>query len=152
MERFSRLEWIEGFHFDAYSHSGKRVRMDGWKDREREETGPTPAEMVPMALGACTGMDVILILEKMRLEPGAFELEVNAVLSDEHPRMYTDFQIIYHFHGEDLDSEKVERAITLSRDKYCSISYTLEKVSNITHFYSINNGELREVPRREGES
>lgn len=146
MERNFRMEWIEGFHFDVFSHSGKKVRMDGWKDRVREETGPTPGEMVPMALGACTGMDVILILEKMRVELSAFELEVISGISDEHPKVYTYFHIYYHMRGEDLDPEKVERAIALSRDKYCIISNTLREVANITHFYTVNGGQPQEVP------
>jgi putative redox protein len=146
MERNSRLEWIEGFHFDGYSHSGKRVRLDSWKDREIEEAGPTPAEMIPMALGACTGMDVILIAEKMRMELIGFELEVNAQITDEHPKVFTEFELIYHVKGEDLDPEKVERAVALSRDKYCLISNTLKKAAAITHHYTINGGEPVEVP------
>jgi len=149
MLRNARATWVEGFHFKARSHSGKEIRLDGWRDREREETGPTPAELIPMSLGACTGMDVIMILEKMRLNVTALEVDVQAEALDEDPRTFTDFQIIYHLRGEDLDTDKVERAIVLSRDKYCLISITLEKAASLSHFYTINGGEPREVVRRE---
>ena len=141
MERNSRLEWVDGFHFEGYSHSGKKIRLDGWKDREKEETGPTPAELVPMALGACSGMDVVMIVGKMRMELTGFELEVKSRTTDEHPKVFTEFELIYHMKGEDLDPEKIEHAVALSRDKYCLISNTLKKVADITHYYTINGGE-----------
>lgn len=146
MERNSRLEWIDGFHFEGYSHSGKKIRLDSWKDRENEEAGPTPAELIPMALGACTGMDVILIVGKMRVDLTGFELEVKSRITDEHPKVFTNFELIFHVKGEDLDPEKIEHAVALSRDKYCLISNTLKKVADITHYYTINGGEPVKVP------
>lgn len=146
MERNALARWVDGFHFEVFSHTGKKIRLDGWKDREREETGPTPGELIPMSLVACTGMDVILILEKQKLEITGFEVEVESVTDDEYPKAFRDFQITYHLRGENLDPGKVERAIALSRDKYCIISITLEKAATFSHFYTINGGETREVP------
>ena len=146
MERNSRLEWVDGYHFEGYSHTGKKIRLDCWNDRENGEAGPTPAELVPMALGACTGMDVILIAGKMRIELTGFELEVKSLLTDEHPKVFTDFKLIYNMKGKDLDPEKIEHAVALSRDKYCIINNTLKMAAAITHFYTINGGEPIEVP------
>ncbi len=146
MERNSRLEWVDGYHFEGYSHSGKKIRLDSWNDRENGEAGPTPAELIPMALGACTGMDVILIAGKMRMELTGFELEVKSRITDEHPKVFTNFELIFHVKGEDLDPEKIEHAVALSRDKYCLISNTLKNVAAITHHYTINGGEPVKVP------
>jgi len=147
MERNARMKWVDGFHFDVFSHTGKKIRLDGWKERESEETGPTPTELIPMSLGACTAMDVVFILEKMRIKLKEFEVEVKSEITDEHPKVFTDFQIIYHMQGEDLEPGKAEHAIALSRDKYCLISNTLYKVTNISHFYTINGSEPRQVPK-----
>jgi len=76
MERTARCVWVEGLRFDTYSHNGKLVRMDGWKDHELPEAGPTPGELIPMALGTCTGMDVVFIAGKQRMEITGLEVEV----------------------------------------------------------------------------
>jgi len=148
MERKARCVWVEGLHFDTYSHSGKMVRLDGWKDRELEEAGPTPGELIPMALGTCTAMDVIFIAGKQRMEITGLEVEVVGIATDEHPKTYTSFEVIYRIEGTDLENDKLERAIALSRDKYCMVGNTLGQCMTIGHSYSVNGGEVLEVPEK----
>ena len=146
MERKARCVWIEGLHFDTFSHNEKMVRLDGWKDHELKEAGPTPGEFLPMALGTCTGMDVVFIAQKMKMELEGLEVEVLGITTDEHPKVYTSFDVVYHIRGNDLDPGKLERAIALSRDKYCIVGNTLGQCMTISHSYTINGGEVQEVP------
>jgi putative redox protein len=149
MEKNARCTWVEGLQFDVRSHSGKLVRMDSWSDREKEDSGPSPGEFLPMALGACTGMDVVFIAQKMRLELGGLDMEVQGVATDEHPKYYREFKVIFHFTGENLDEEKLLHAIALSRDKYCIVGNTFGESVRTGHFYTLNGGEMREVPESE---
>ncbi len=151
MERTARCVWVEGLQFDTWSHKGKLVRMDSWKDQELEEAGPTPTELLPMALGTCTGMDVVFIAGKQRMELESLEVEVIGTGTDEHPKTYTSFEVIYRIEGTDLDREKLERAIALSRDKYCIVGNTLGQCMTIGHSYTLNGGEVIEVPETIGE-
>jgi putative redox protein len=146
MERKARCVWVDGLHFDVWSHNNKLVRFDGWKDHELEEAGPTPGELLPMALGACTGMDVVFIAEKQRMELEGLEVEVVGHGTDEHPKTYTSFEVVYHITGSDLDPDKLERAIALSRDKYCVVGNTFGQSMEIAHSYTLNGGEVKEVP------
>ncbi len=146
MERMARCVWVEGLRFDTWSHNGKMIRLDGSKDQEREEAGPTPTELIPMALGTCTGMDVIFIAQKQRMELEGLEVEVVGKATDEHPKVFTSFEIVYHIRGNDLDTGKLERAIALSRDKYCIVGNTLGQCMSIGHSYTVNDGEVQGVP------
>jgi len=145
MDRTARCRWVAGYRFDSESHTGKTIRLDGWKDREDPEAGPTPAELVPISLGACTGMDVVHIMGKMKVEFEALEVEVNSTLPDTYPKHFETMTVLYHFTGSDLDPAKLEKAIALSRDTYCVVSQSLIPKAEITHLYTINGGEPVEV-------
>lgn len=149
MDRNISCTWIDGLHFDVRSHTGKLVRMDSWNDRDKEDSGPTPGEFLPMALGACAGMDVVFILQKMRLEPGGLEVEVHGEATDEHPKYFKEFKVVFHFTGNNLDEEKIRHAIALSRDKYCIVGNTFGKSVTTGHFYTLNGGNISEVPETE---
>jgi putative redox protein len=146
MERTARCVWVEGLQFEAHSHNGKTIRLDGWKDHELEEAGPTPGELLPIALGTCTGMDVVFIARKQRMELEGLEVEVIGTATDEHPKYFTSFEVIFHLRGTDLDPVKLERAIALSRDKYCIVGNSFPSDMPIRHCYTVNGGEVREVP------
>ncbi len=141
MERNARCRWIEGYRFDVESHTGKIIRLDGWNERENPEAGPTPAELVPISLGACTGMDVVHIMGKMKIDFEALEVEVRSTLPDTYPKIFETITVIYHFTGSGLDPARVEKAIALSRDTYCVVSLSLKASAAITHAYTINGSE-----------
>jgi putative redox protein len=86
-----------------------------------------------LALAGCTAMDVVSILEKMRVELDDFNVYIESELADEHPKLYTKMHIIYEFKGKDLPVEKLEKAINLSLERYCGVHATLQKALNITH-------------------
>lgn len=123
--------------FDAVAESGHHVVMDGSLDSGGENKGTRPMEMVLMGLGGCSGVDVSLILEKSRQKVSDCRIELQAQRADTIPAVFTDIHIQYIVSGENLDPKKVERAVTLSMDKYCSVTRMLAPTVNITHDFSI---------------
>lgn len=89
--------------------------------------GPKPKGLVLTALAGCTGMDVISILRKMRIEPEAFSVSAEADLTDEHPKVFSRIRLTYRFKG-DVPRDKAEKAINLSQDRYCGVSAMLKQV------------------------
>ena len=147
-----KASWIQGLQFTATTNGGKELVLDSPnKELGGLDAGPSPAELIPVSLAGCTGMDVISILQKMQQDVKGFSVEVEAERAEEHPRRYTSLEVTYHFNGENLDSAKVEKAIILSRDKYCSVQATLEPVAPSTHYYTINGGEPVALPVTETE-
>lgn len=112
----------------------------------REKAGGTnaassPMELVLMGLATCTGLDVVVILEKRRVELRDFEVQVTVERAESHPRVYTAIHLNYIFTSPDLTEKDAEKAIKLSKDKYCSVSAMLEKTANITADFEIRRPE-----------
>jgi putative redox protein len=99
-----------------------RVELASALDEECE--GASPMELLAVALGGCTAMDVVSILQKMRQPLEDLQVEVSGEKADEHPRRYLSLEIVYRLRG-DLDEHRVKRAIELSESKYCSVQATL---------------------------
>lgn len=99
-------------------------RVDLSSALDEEGRGATPMELLAVALGGCTAMDVVTILQKMRQPLRGLSVEVNGEKADEHPKRYVALEIVYRLRGE-LDERKVKRAIELSESKYCSVQATL---------------------------
>lgn len=111
----------EGLRFAGESEGGHLALASGADERGG---GPTPMQAVLLALGACTGMDVVSILIKMRQPLEEFWVEVRGRKRDEHPRVYTAIEVVYHLGGA-LDEAKVRRAIELSETRYCPVEAML---------------------------
>ncbi|MFK9093058.1 OsmC family protein [Bacillus salipaludis] len=129
------INWKEKMAFSGVTPSGHEFIMDAAAEVGGENTGPRPTELLLQAVAGCTGMDIISILHKMRLEPASFQMDVTGERAEEHPKRFTSIAIHYAFDGE-LPEDKVIRAIQLSKDKYCSVSHSLN--AEITVSYSIN--------------
>jgi len=129
------INWNDKMAFSSETASGHQIKMDAAQEIGGENTGPRPTELLLNAVAGCTGIDIISILKKMRLEPSSFKMEVHGDRADDHPKRFTDIHIHYSLEGE-LPEDKVIRAIQLSKDKYCSVSHPLS--ANITASYSIN--------------
>lgn len=108
--------------FEGVSGSGHHVLMDSSPDVGGDNQGIRPMEMVLVGLGGCTGMDVVSILNKMRVPFTAFEMEIAGSRADDHPKVYTAVTIRYRLEGNRDDVDKFIRAVTLSQEKYCSVS------------------------------
>lgn len=129
------INWKGKMAFSGVTPTGHEFIMDAAPEVGGENTGPRPTELLLQAVAGCTGIDIISILHKMRLEPSAFQMDVKGDRAEEHPKRFTTINIHYALDGE-LPEDKVVRAIQLSKDKYCSVSHSLN--AEITVSYSIN--------------
>ena len=126
------------FHFRATNEVGCTVDMDSIPDREGDPKGSGPMQLLLMGLGGCSGMDVVLILNKSRQIIDTFRIEISGErtpVADATP--YSEIHVQYHLTGE-LDPRKVVRAVKLSLEKYCSAAKTLEHTASITYSCSVN--------------
>lgn len=121
------LDWKGKMAFDAKTPSGATVRLDTYTDEGGEQSGPTPVEALVLSLGACTAMDVVSILEKMRQNVESYRVVVEWERGSHGvwPRPITKFMVKHVLKGEGLDPAAVEKAVKLSNEKYCSVSATL---------------------------
>lgn len=131
------MDWQGGLKFTGKSQFGHEISTDGSKKAGGMEDGYQPLELLLFALAGCTGIDVVLIAEKMKQEITGLSINLNAQQKDEHPRFITKANIEYIFTGKNLKQEMLERAISLSEEKYCSVGTTLSGVTKITHTIKI---------------
>ena len=124
--------WQGNMKFDAVV-SGHHVIMDALPVVGGNDEGARPKELMLASLAGCTGMDVVSILKKMRVEPEYFNIRVEAEMTEEHPKHYTAMHIIYEFKGEGLELEKLQKAVKLSQDQYCGVSTAYRKAMEITY-------------------
>jgi putative redox protein len=129
------INWNGKMAFSSMTPSGHEIKMDAAEEIGGENSGARPTELLLNAVAGCTGIDIISILHKMRLEPVTFRMDVEGARADEHPKRFTEINIHYILEG-DLPEDKVVRAIQLSKDKYCSVSHSLN--ATITVSYEIN--------------
>ncbi|MEO1728165.1 MAG: OsmC family protein [Bacteroidota bacterium] len=135
------IERVAGFHFRGTNEAGHVVEMDGASEGAQ---AASPMQLLAMAMGACSGIDIVDILEKGRQPIASFAADVNA--AREKKGTYSEFTAL-HVHyvlTGDLDAAKVVRAVKLSLEKYCSVSKLLEKTATITASCEVN-GERHEV-------
>ena len=108
------------------------IMLDLGVDAGGQNLGPRPKPLLLASLGGCTAMDVISILRKMRVEPEYFNVKVEGEVTEEHPKHFTRIHLIYEFKGKDLPLDKLQKAVDLSQERYCGISFTLKKAVEIT--------------------
>lgn len=130
------VEWQGKRRFAAVGDSKHTVVMDAKAEVGGEDGGPRPMELLLMGLGGCTGIDIVMILEKMRLTVEDFRMEIEGARREEYPQKFTEIHVKYILKGPDLAPDKVERAIRLSEEKYCSASASLN--AQIVASYEIN--------------
>lgn len=126
-----------GMAFDATASTGHQVRMDAAQEIGGENTGPRPMEMVLMGLGGCTGIDVVMMLKKMDQDIKDVQIEIESQRSEDIPKVYTQIHVHFKVMGADLNEKKVQRAVDLSAEKYCSVSKMLEKTAAMSHSFEI---------------
>jgi putative redox protein len=125
------VQWNSEMTFKA-NLNGHELLLDLDEDAGGKNMGPRPKPLLLVSLGGCTGMDVISILKKMRVEPDYFNVRLEGEVTEEHPKHITKIHIIYEFRGKDLPLDKLQKAIDLSQDRYCGISYTLKQALELT--------------------
>lgn len=132
-----RIKWLDYMTFVGESGSGHSVVMDGAPEAGGRNLGIRPMEMLLLGLGGCTAFDVVSILHKSRQNIVDCEVEIEAERAAEVPRVFTGIHVHFIVSGKGLDPTRVERAVNLSADKYCSASRMLEKAAIITHDFEI---------------
>ena len=131
------VNWVEGLLMVGKSDSGHTITMDGPPESGGENLGVRPMEMLLLGVEGCTMIDVVTTLKKMRQDPSHLETKINAERATDHPKVFTDIHIQFVVKGKDLDPKKVDKAITLSAEKYCSASIMLGETATITHDFEV---------------
>lgn len=136
-----RIKWIEDVAFMGESETGHAVVMDGAPENGGRNIGMRPMEMLLIGMGGCTSFDVVTILKKSRQAVVDCVAEISAERADEIPKVFTKIHVHFVVTGHDLNEKQVERAVSLSAEKYCSASIMLSKSVEITHDFEIRAAE-----------
>ncbi|MCG6188325.1 OsmC family protein [Maribellus maritimus] len=126
-----KINWLENMAFEA-DVSGHKITIDAGKQVGGENRGPRPKPLLMVGLAGCTAMDVISILKKMRIEPEEFNVRVEGDVTEEHPKQFERMKVIYEFKGENLPMEKLQKAVSLSEERYCGVSAMYKKAIEMT--------------------
>ncbi len=134
----TRIQQIEGSSFAALSDSNHWAVLDTSAKDNGSDGSTGPMEMVLNALGSCAGIDILLILEKMRATVTDFQINIEAERADEHPRVFTKVHLEFVFRGEGIKERDVEKAIDLSLSKYCSVAGMVGQTADIRTSFKID--------------
>ena len=126
-----KVKWLENMAFSA-EVSGHEIIIDAPEKAGGQDRGTRPKPLMLAALAGCTGMDVVSILKKMRVEPDDFSVVVEGELTEEHPKHFISMHVIYEFTGKNLPMEKLQKAVNLSEERYCGVSATYRKALGLT--------------------
>lgn len=129
----AEVAWVNGMKFVGQSDSGHQIVMDGANPGE----GPSPMEMVLMAIGGCSSIDVVSILEKGRQAVTGCKVDIQTERAETAPRVFKKIHLHYVVTGTDLADKQVARAVELSMEKYCSVSLMLEKAVEISFSHEV---------------
>jgi putative redox protein len=132
-----RVKWLEHMTFVGESGSGHALVMDGAPEHGGRNLGIRPMEMLLLGLGGCTAFDVVMILKKSRQDIVDCEVTIDSDRAEEVPKVFTRIHIHFIVSGSNLDVGKVDKAVNLSAEKYCSASEMLGKTAKITHDFEI---------------
>ncbi|TWT13516.1 OsmC family protein [Reyranella sp. CPCC 100927] len=129
----ARIAWVDNALFVGESGSGHTVTMDGAPDVGGRNLGARPMEMVLIGMGGCTAIDVVSMLKKQRQDVRDVAIELVAERADDHPKVFTQVKVVYRVRGKGLNRALVERAVSLSDEKYCSATAMVRQSATVTH-------------------
>ena len=132
MQTVIDVKWNGNKCFEAQI-ANHTVTMDLEEENGGDNKGPRPKPLMLASLGGCTGLDVISILKKMKVEPDYFNMKIEGDQTEDLPKRYYKIKIIYEFRGNDLPLDKIKRAIELSQDKYCGVSAVYKKSIDLSY-------------------
>lgn len=138
----ARIKWIENVAFLGETESGHAIVMDGSPEAGGRNLGPRPMETVLIGTGACSAFDVVHILRKGREVVTDCIVELVAERAHTDPKVFTTIHFHYIVSGKSLNRAKVERAINLSAEIYCSATAMLAKTARISHDFEIRNADM----------
>lgn len=138
MKETVEMNWLNNLAFEAVVN-GHKIYLDSSVENGGKNLGPRPKPLMLVALGGCTGMDVVSLLKKMKVEFDSFSVIVEGDITEEHPKTFYKMKVIYSLKGKNIPVDKVQKAVNLSKDKYCGVHEVYRKVMNIDFEIKIND-------------
>lgn len=132
MKKTIDMKWQGGMAFQT-DLDGHKLTVDALPPVGGSDLGPRPKVLMLVALGGCTGMDVVSMLKKMRVEVKDFNIKVEANMTEEHPKHFDDMKLVYEFWGDNLDEGKLKKAVDLSMERYCGVSAVYKKAMPVNY-------------------
>ncbi|HBK70603.1 MAG TPA: osmotically inducible protein OsmC [Flavobacteriaceae bacterium] len=123
--------WQSNMQFES-TNQGGNLLIDAGEESGGEGKGYRPKSLMLSALAGCSGLDVVSLLKKMRAEVDDFTIDIEAHLTDEHPKFYDKVNVIYNFYGTDFKKDKIEKSVKLSVDRYCGVMEMFRQFAKIT--------------------
>ena len=131
MKQTIKAEWKGNLVFET-ELNGHKLTMDAPSESGGQDLGPRPKILMLAALAGCTGMDVVSILGKMRVDIEKCDVSIEADMTEEHPKHYSKMHVIYEFTGKNLPMDKLEKAVKMSEETYCGVGAAYRKAMEIT--------------------
>ena len=132
MKESIKATWLNDLSFEA-EVDGHKIYLDTAAEHGGKNLGPRPKPLMMVALAGCTGMDVAAILKKMRVDVESLIIEVEGDVTEDHPKRFEGMKVIYRVKGKDVPLASVEKAVMLSKDKYCGVSANYSQAFPIAH-------------------
>lgn len=132
-------KWLGEMRFESTNPSGHNLFIDAGEENGGKGEGYRPKALMLSGLAGCSGLDVAMLIKKMKLNVADFTIEIEANLTEEHPKYYDKVAMHFHFFGSDLDEKKLQRAVDLSIEKYCGVMEMFRQFSELnieTHFHN----------------
>ena len=133
MANSAKVSWVDGALFVAEAGSGHTFTMDGSAEVGGRNLGARPMEVMLIGMGGCTAIDVVSMLKKQRQDITGVEVSLIGERASDHPMVYTEVKLVYTVRGRKLNKALVERAVSLSDEKYCSATAMFKKTASVTH-------------------
>ncbi|MGB5420192.1 OsmC family protein [Algibacter sp.] len=131
-------KWLGNMRFESTNPSGHSLFIDAGEENGGKGEGYRPKALMLSSLAGCSGLDVAALIKKMKLEVDTFKIDIEANLTEEHPKYYDKVGMHFHFYGDDLNEKKLQRAVDLSIEKYCGVMEMFRQFSDLsveTHFH-----------------
>lgn len=133
--------WLGNMKFESTNPSGHNLFIDAGPENGGNSEGYRPKALMLSALAGCSGLDVALLIKKMKLEVADFKIEIDANLTEEDPKYYDKVVMHFHFSGSNLNEKKLQRAVDLSVEKYCGVMEMFRQFAELkveTHFHNLS--------------
>ncbi len=135
-------KWTGDMSFDSLV-TGHHLIMDGAKEFGGNDQGPRPKPLLLAALTGCSGMDIVSILKKMQVNNYTFEMEADGESTEEHPVVYHTITLKFKFFGENLPTDKIIKAVSLSTERYCGVNAMLKASADVIVKIFVNDQEIK---------
>ena len=130
--------WLGNMKFESTNPSGLNLFIDAGPENDGNGEGYRPKALMLSALAGCSGLDVASLIKKMKLDVADFKIDIEANLTEEHPKFYDKVAMHFHFYGDNLSEKKLQKAVDLSVEKYCGVMEMFRQFAELTietHFH-----------------